>query len=76
MANITLFVPDDIKRRMDMHKDIRWSSAIRTVIEAKLVAFADAEELAGASRLTQKDVAVLTNKVDAATRKHAKARWE
>ncbi|MEK6954461.1 MAG: hypothetical protein AABX01_05605 [Candidatus Micrarchaeota archaeon] len=73
MANVTLFIPDELKRRMSRHKDIRWSSAIRTLIEDRLDMYEESEILAQGSRLTDKDVAFLTQKVDAATRKHVKA---
>ncbi|MFH1200366.1 MAG: hypothetical protein V1708_04830 [Candidatus Micrarchaeota archaeon] len=73
MANITLFVPDDLKKQMDRHKDIRWSSAVRTVISDKLQALELTEELAAGSRLTLGDVEALTEKVNAAARRHAKA---
>jgi NACalpha-BTF3-like transcription factor len=73
MANVTLFVPDDLKKRMSHHKDVRWSSAIRTLIEDRLDMLEKSEELAQGSRLTDKDVAMLTQKVDADTRKHVKA---
>ncbi|MBU1197296.1 hypothetical protein KJ765_02165 [Candidatus Micrarchaeota archaeon] len=73
MANVTLFIPDDLKKRMDQHKDIRWSSAIRTVIGEKLEALERTEALASGSRLTEEDVKILVKKVDASARKHAKA---
>ncbi|MFH0971620.1 MAG: hypothetical protein V1835_03560 [Candidatus Micrarchaeota archaeon] len=73
MANVTLFVPDDLKKRMSAHKGISWSNAIRTIIESKLEDLDEANELASASMLTEEDVEVLSRKVDEDTRKHVRA---
>ncbi|MEK6843523.1 MAG: hypothetical protein AABY04_03465 [Candidatus Micrarchaeota archaeon] len=72
MANVTLYIPDDLKKRMASQKGTNWSSAIRTIIERKLDAFEEAEELAKASTLTDEDVAKLTKKVNKAAAKHAR----
>lgn len=73
MANLTLFLPDDLKAEMDKHADIRWSSAVRTVIADKLGAFRESEALAAGSRLTQEDVQKLAKKVNHAAGRHAQA---
>ena len=73
MANVTLFVPDDLKHRMDEHEHVRWSRVIRTIIEQKLDDFDDADRLALKSKLTEKDVRHLAAKVDAAMGRHAEA---
>lgn len=73
MANITLFVPDELKQRMEKHEHIRWSRVIRNLIESKLDDFEDAERLARKSKLTEKDVRELAAKVDVAMGKHAEA---
>ncbi|MFH1750214.1 MAG: hypothetical protein ABH863_00895 [Candidatus Micrarchaeota archaeon] len=73
MANLTLFVPDDLKKRMSRHKDIRWSRAIRTIIEGKLDDLEEADELAQGSTLTAEDVELLTEKVNEDIRKHVRA---
>ncbi|MBI5224610.1 hypothetical protein HY989_01955 [Candidatus Micrarchaeota archaeon] len=73
MANVTLYIPDDLKKRMSRHKDIRWSRAIRTIIESELSDFEEAEKLAQGSNLTQEDVDFLTEKVNEDIRKHVRA---
>ena len=73
MANVTLFVPDALKSKMDAHKDVRWSSAIRVVIEEKIADFEEAEKLARKSRLSQKDVDRISSEVDSASARHAEA---
>jgi hypothetical protein len=73
MANVTLFVPDDLKKRMSAHTGLSWSNAIRTIIESKLEDLEEANELAKSSALTQEDVEFLSRKVDEDTRRHVRA---
>lgn len=71
MVNVTLSVPDEMKQRMDSHRHIKWSSAIRSVIKKKLDDFETAEKLAGKSRLTDEDVRKLSRKVEESMAEHA-----
>lgn len=71
MPNITLSVSSETKRRMDAHPHIRWSNAVRAIIEKKLADFEEAERLGRKSRLTGKDVERLSMKVNRAMGKHA-----
>jgi len=73
MVNVTLSLPDDVWRRMKSFPEIRWSKAVRNVIEDKLDSFEEAEQLAGKSRLSGKDTARLSKKVDDAMGRHAEA---
>ena len=72
MPNITLSVTDDFKERMDKHQHIRWSSAIRAVIEQLLDDFEEAERLAQKSGLTEEDALELGRKVNKAMGKRAR----
>jgi len=36
MSNVTLYVPDDVKQKMDARSDIRWSEVARQAILKKL----------------------------------------
>ncbi len=72
MANVTLYISDDLKKRMDRHSEIRWSSSVRTIIEEKLDDLERAERLAKGSRITQADVDRLTRKVERAAARHAR----
>ncbi len=56
---------------MDQHKEIRWSNAIRSIIEQKLADFEEAQRLVQKSKLTMKDVERLSAQVDKAMGKHA-----
>ncbi|MBS3057761.1 MAG: hypothetical protein J4415_04000 [Candidatus Diapherotrites archaeon] len=72
MPNITLSVSEEVRRHMDEHPEVRWSNAIRAIIEKKLNDFDIAESLAQKSRLTEEDVALLSGKVNKAMGKRAK----
>ncbi|MBI5036081.1 hypothetical protein HZC09_01940 [Candidatus Micrarchaeota archaeon] len=71
MANITLFVPDELKKRMAEHEHLRWSSVIRSIIEQRLADFEEAEELAKESNLTPEDVGRIAAEVGEAVGRHA-----
>jgi hypothetical protein len=73
MANLTLYIPDRVKRMMNRHPNVRWSRAIRSIIEQKLTDFEEAERLAKKSGLTAADAARIARKIDAALGRHAKA---
>ncbi|MBI3587689.1 hypothetical protein HY995_01400 [Candidatus Micrarchaeota archaeon] len=73
MANVTLFISDDLKSRMDKHREMRWSSAIRTLIERKLDDLEEANRLAKKSRLTVRDVDELAASVNRSLAKRAEA---
>lgn len=72
MPNITLSVSEETRRRMDAHPEVRWSNAVRIIIERKLAEFELAERLARKSRLTEKDAGLLSAKVDREMAAHAK----
>ena len=72
MPNVTLFVTDDFKERMNKHPEVRWSTVIRTAIEKKLDDFEEFETLIQKSQITQKDVANFAKKVNTALGKHAR----
>ena len=72
MPNMTLSFPPETKKRMEQHPHIRWSNVVRTIIEQKLDDFEAAERLAKKSRLTQKDIDPVVEKINQAMGKHAK----
>lgn len=72
MANITLSIEDDTKARMERHRHIKWSSAVRSIIESKLDDLEEVERLARKSKFTKRDASELTKKINAAIRKHVK----
>lgn len=72
MPNITLSIPEQTRRRMREHPHMRWSSAIRSMIERQLDDFEEADRLAKKGGLTQEDIDPILRKIDADTRKHAR----
>ena len=72
MANVTINISDELKRRMTELDYINWSAVIRSLIEKKLHDFALAGKLAKKSRLTVKDLEELTLRVKRDYRKEGK----
>lgn len=73
MVNITLSIPKETRAKMTLHPEIKWSNAIRTIIEKKLGEFEEAENIAKKSHLSEKDFRRVAAKIDSAAGKHAKA---
>ena len=73
MVNLTLSIPVETKVRMDKHKHIKWSSAIRSLIEHKLDDFEEAERLAKKLDLSEEDLKPIMRKIDNDLRKHSEA---
>ena len=36
MSNITLYLPDEVKKELDAHSEVRWSEVIRQAVISKL----------------------------------------
>ncbi|MFH1587861.1 MAG: hypothetical protein ABIA76_00805 [Candidatus Diapherotrites archaeon] len=72
MPNITLSATDEMKERMGRHPEVRWSNAVRIIIEKKLNDFEKAERLANKINLSEKDVEFISDKVEKDMAKHAK----
>ena len=56
MPNITLSVPNDIKREMVRHKELNWSEVARQAIEEKLRQLAVLDQLLAKSEVTAEDI--------------------
>ena len=63
MANMTLAIPDDLRREMKQHPDIRWSEVARKAILEKLENLRIIEEIVNKSKLTKKDVDEFDKKI-------------
>jgi len=72
MPNLTLSITDEMKDDMKKHPEVRWSNAVRVMIERKLRQFELAEKLSQKSRLTEKDVVALSTKVNNGMAEHAR----
>ena len=72
MANMTLSIPDDVMKRMKQIKEIRWSEVARQEIERRLNAFEIMNRIASKSKLTEKDIDELSDKIKASLAKRLK----
>lgn len=73
MVNITFAIPEETKKRMEKYKEIKWSSAIRNLIEQKLDDFEEAEKLANKLDLSKEDLDPIIKKINKEMAKHAEA---
>lgn len=71
MPNITLYVTEDFKDRLEKHSAINWSAQVRAVIEQRLDDLEEMDRLAAHSGLTQADVDELAAKVNRGMGRHA-----
>ena len=64
MTNLTLAIPEELHKKMKKHTEIRWSEVIRKVLSEKVDQLELIEKILGKSKLTKKDVDILSEKVD------------
>jgi len=64
MTNVTLAIPGDLHTRMKRHSEIRWSEVIRKTISNKIDDLEMMDKLSDKSKLTKKDIEVLSQKID------------
>jgi len=63
MTNITLSVPDDLKRKMDEHPIINWSEVARQAFVEKIADLEFLREFKSKSELSGKDAILLGSRV-------------
>jgi len=63
MPNITLSVPDEVHKIIKKHREIRWSEAIRAMLEKRLEDLEVMDDLTKNSKLTMKDVEEIGAKI-------------
>ena len=66
MANLTLAIPDDLKRELDSMPEINWSEVARAAIRERAAQYKKLQELQTIARanLTDKDIKELADKVN------------
>lgn len=69
MTNMTLSIPDDLRKRMDAFKEIKWSEVARRAIEKRVEDLEFMDKIAAKSKLTQKDVEEIGKKIKSAAAK-------
>jgi len=63
MANMTLRIPDDLKTRLEKHKEVNWSELARNSMADYLYKIELMEKLTSKSRLTEKDIEEIGEKI-------------
>lgn len=64
MPNVTLAIPEALHSKMKAHSEIRWSEVIRKSISEKIEDLEMMDKLTKKSKLTQKDVDAIAQKID------------
>ena len=73
MPNITLSISEELKKEMEKYSSVKWSSAVRNVIEQKIADFEEAESIAKKSKLNWKTWKLISAKISKNAAKHAEA---
>lgn len=56
MVNITLTVPENLKKELQKHQEVNWSAVMRRAMQEHLRKIHIANTIASKSKLTKKDV--------------------
>jgi hypothetical protein len=73
MPNITLSVSKELKNEMERHSSVKWSSAVRSIIEQKIADFDESERIAKKSRFSWKSWKLIGTRISKSAAKHAEA---
>lgn len=63
MVSVTLSVPEELKREMDLFHDINWSAVARDAIKSKILMLKKFKEFARDSTMTEEDALRLGREV-------------
>lgn len=63
MANMTLVIPETMRKDMKQFPEIKWSEVARKAIVEKLEVLRMANKIASKSKLTEKDVKEFSDKI-------------
>ena len=63
MVNITLAIPEDLKKELQQHREVNWSAVIRKALQEHLRKVRIAEAIASKSKLTEKDAEEISRKI-------------
>ena len=70
MVSITLSVPEELKKEMDIFQEINWSQVAREAIKNKIALLKKFKEFTKDSILTEKEAITLGKKVNKNLSKH------
>ncbi len=76
MATLTLAVPEDLKKEMELFPELNWSEIAREAINEKLAEYKLFKSIVAKSKLTEKDALELGNKVNEGLYKEYKKRLQ
>lgn len=63
MANMTLTIPENMRKDMKQFPEIKWSEVARKAIAEKLEVLQMANKIASKSKLTEKDVKEFSDRI-------------
>ena len=63
MTNMTLAIPDELRKKMEKFSEIRWSEVARQAIEQRVNDLEVMNKIASKSKLTKKDVEEISKKI-------------
>lgn len=69
MVNITLAMPEDLKKEMDKFPEINWSALVREAIKKRILLLKQIKEFTKDSELTEEDAIRLGREVNKAVHK-------
>jgi len=64
MTNITLSIPDELKKRLQKHDEVNWSAVIRRALQEYLRKLQIVEEIASKSKFTEADAEEIADKIN------------
>lgn len=74
MPNMTLAIPEELKRKMDQFKEINWSEVARQAIQEKTALLEKMNQLLSKSELTESDIETHSTQIKKSVlRKHKAA---
>ena len=73
MPNITLSISEELKKEMKRHSSIKWSDAVRSIIEQKISELNEAEKIAKKSKFNWEDWKLIDRELSKNAARHARA---
>ena len=64
MVNITLSVPEELKKSLDKHSEINWSEVARQAFKDKLIKLSILEKFSSKFKLSDKEIEELSDKIN------------
>ncbi len=63
MVSMTLAIPKELKKEMELHPEINWSEVARAAIRRKMHILKEMDRILANSELSEKDAIILGRKV-------------